>query len=156
MLNLIGEYECKPDAKGRVLLPSSLKKQLATVIDQPFVLKKSVFNKCVELYPIQEWEEVMKKVNGLNRFVKKNIDFIRQFTAGVKLIDVDGSGRILISKDLQAFAGLSGNIIMSSNVSIIEIWDKEEYNKEIDNPEVDFGDLAEEVMGGLNNDADVS
>ena len=156
MLNLIGEYECKPDAKGRVLLPSALKKQLATVLDKGFVLKRSVFNKCVELYPIDEWNDVMKQINTLNRFIKKNNDFIRLFTAGVKLQEVDGSGRILLPKDLKAFAGLEGSIVMSSSVNMIEIWDKDTYEETLNNPETDFGNLAEDVMGGLNNSDDVS
>ena len=105
------------------LLP--LKKQLATVMDQGFVLKKSVFQKCLELYPLSEWNTVMAQVNTLNRFVKKNNDFIRQFTAGVKLLEVDGSGRILIPKDLKGFASLNGTIVMSSAVNMIEIWDKD-------------------------------
>jgi MraZ protein len=156
MLNLIGEYECKPDAKGRVLLPSALKKQLATVLDKGFVLKRSVFNKCVELYPVDEWNDVMKQINTLNRFIKKNNDFIRLFTAGVKLQEVDGSGRILLPKDLKAFAGLDGSIVMSSSVNMIEIWDKETYEETLNNPETDFGNLAEDVMGGLNNSENVS
>ena len=156
MLNLIGEHECKPDAKGRVLLPSALKKQLAPVIDKGFVLKKSVFQKCIELYPLSEWNEVMSKVNGLNRFVKKNNDFIRQFTAGVKLLEVDGSGRILIPKDLKSYAGLSESIVMSSAVNMIEIWDKDTYGKLLDYPETDFGQLAEDVMGGQNEPGNVS
>lgn len=156
MLNLIGEYECKPDAKGRVLLPSALKKQLATVLDKGFVLKRSVFNKCVELYPVDEWNDVMKQINTLNRFIKKNNDFIRLFTAGVKLQEVDGSGRILLPKDLKAFAGLEGSIVMSSSVNMIEIWDKETYEETLNNPETDFGNLAEDVMGGLNNSENVS
>jgi MraZ protein len=156
MLNLIGEYECKPDAKGRVLLPSALKKQLASVLDKGFVLKRSVFNKCVELYPVDEWNDVMKQINTLNRFIKKNNDFIRLFTAGVKLQEVDGSGRILLPKDLKAFAGLDGSIVMSSSVNMIEIWDKETYEETLNNPETDFGNLAEDVMGGLNNSENVS
>ena len=156
MLNLIGEYECKPDAKGRVLLPSALKKQLATVLDKGFVLKRSVFNTCVELYPVDEWNDVMKQINTLNRFIKKNNDFIRLFTAGVKLQEVDGSGRILLPKDLKAYAGLEGSIVMSSSVNMIEIWDKDTYEETLNNPETDFGNLAEEVMGGLNNSENVS
>lgn len=156
MLNLIGEYECKPDAKGRMLLPSALKKQLAPVLDKGFVLKRSVFNKCVELYPVDEWNDVMKQINTLNRFIKKNNDFIRLFTAGVKLQEVDGSGRILLPKDLKAFAGLEGSIVMSSSVNMIEIWDKDTYEETLNNPETDFGNLAEDVMGGLNNSDNVS
>ncbi len=156
MLNLIGEYECKPDAKGRVLLPSALKKQLTTVLNKGFVLKRSVFNKCVELYPVDEWNDVMKQINTLNRFIKKNNDFIRLFTAGVKLQEVDGSGRILLPKDLKAFAGLNNSIVMSSSVNMIEIWDKDTYEETLNNPETDFGNLAEDVMGGLNNSENVS
>jgi len=156
MLNLIGVYECKSDAKGRVLLPAALKKQVATVIDQGFVIKRSVFNTCLELYPVSSWNDVIGQVNSLNRFVKKNNDFIRLFNAGVKLIDVDGSGRILISKDLQQFAGLGNNLVMSSAVNMIEIWDKQKYEEMLNNPETDFGQLAEEVMGGQNQPGDVS
>ncbi len=154
MLNLIGVHECKMDAKGRVGIPSGLKKQLLPLLDQGFVLKRSVFQNCLELFPMQEWEQTMSKVNKLNRFVKKNNDFIRRFTAGVKLVEVDGSGRINIPNDLIGFAGLKSEIVLSASVGTIEVWDKEAYEAAINDPEVDFGDLAEDVMGGLNEEAD--
>ena len=89
----------------------------------------------------------MQKVNKLNRFKKKNNDFIRRFTAGVKFIELDVSGRLLVSKDLIAFAGISKKVVMSSAVNIVEIWDKDNYEKAIDDAVIDFADLAEEVMG---------
>ena len=147
MQNLIGTYECKADAKGRLMLSSALKKQLAPVLQDGFVLKRSVFQPCLELYPIAEWNLLMQKVNKLNRFVKKNNDFIRRFTAGVKVVDLDVSGRILIPKDLQIIAGISKDIVLSSAINIIEIWDKDRYEKAIDDATVDFADLAEDVMG---------
>lgn len=63
-------------------MPSALKKQLMPVMEEGFVLKRSVFQNCLELYPMGEWNHIMKKVNALNRFVKKNSDFVRMFTAG--------------------------------------------------------------------------
>jgi MraZ protein len=95
MTNLIGTYECKIDTKGRVMLPTVLKKQLSAVLENGFVLKRAVFQPCLELYPMEEWNELMQKVNKLNRFNKKNNDFVRRFTAGVKLIELDSSGRLL-------------------------------------------------------------
>ncbi len=154
MLNLIGVHECKMDAKGRVSIPSGLKKQLLALLDQGFVLKRSVFQNCLELYPMQEWEQTMSKVNKLNRFVKKNNDFIRMFTAGVKLVEVDGSGRINVPKDLMTFAGLQSELVLSASVGTIEIWDKARYEETINNPSVDFSQLAEDVMGGLKDDED--
>jgi MraZ protein len=142
------------DNKGRIMIPSPLKKQLLPVVEDGFVLKRSVFQKCLELYPLSEWRLVMGKVNGLNRFVKKNNDFIRMFTAGVKSLELDGSGRLNISNDLIAYAGLKGGIVMSSSVNMIEIWDKDAYERLLNNPEVDFGALAEEVMGNTNQTGD--
>ena len=150
MLNLIGVHECKMDAKGRISIPAALKKQLAPELPDGFVLKRSVFNKCLELYPMQEWNAVMSKIGGLNRFVKKHNDFIRLFTAGVKLIELDGASRIGISPDLKKFADLDSEVVLSAQNGIIEIWDKAAYESAVDVDNEDFGQLAEEVMGGIN------
>ena len=112
-----------------------------------FVIKRSVFNQCLEIHPMQEWNEVVGQVNKLNRFVKKNNDFIRSYMAGLKVVDVDGSGRFLIPKDLLSFAGLQKQIVLSSSVNMIEIWDKDKYESSVAESLKDFGDLAEEVMG---------
>jgi MraZ protein len=157
MLSITGVYECKADAKGRVALPAPLRKQLSTVSDKGFILKRSVFQQCLELYPMPAWEEVMSKVNQLNRFVKKHNDFIRFFSAGVKQIKLDSNARLLIPKDLQQFSGIRSDIVMASAVDIIEIWDKQAYERALSDPNVDFSTLAEEVMGGNSNSpADVS
>ncbi len=150
MINFIGTYECKTDAKGRFLLPAALKKQVTPVMQDGFVLKRAVFQPCLELYPMSEWNKMMDKLNGLNRFNRKHNDFIRRFTAGVKTVEVDGNGRLLIPKDLITFAGITKEVTVSSAVNILEIWDKEKYEAAIDNSLEDFAHLAEEVMG--NND----
>ena len=147
MINLIGTYECKADAKGRLMVPVAFKKQLSPVLQEGFVLKRAVFQPCLELYPMEEWNLLMQKMNKLNRFKKKNNDFIRRFTAGVKVVEIDGTGRLLIPKDLVSFAGITKELVLSSAVNIIEIWDKEQYEKAIDDAADDFADLAEEVMG---------
>lgn len=147
-----GTYECKVDAKGRLMIPSALKKQLAASLQDGFVLKRSVFQPCLELYPMAEWNLMMQKINKLNRFVKKNNDFIRRFTAGVKVVEVDDLGRLLIPKDLVAFSKISKDIVLSSAVNIVEIWDKDLYEKSIAGDDIDFADLAEDVMGNVNDD----
>ena len=153
MKSLIGTYECKVDAKGRLMLPTSLKKQLGSLEDG-FVLKRSVFQTCLELFPMSEWNKMMLKINKLNRFNKKNDDFIRRFTAGVKMIEIDATGRLLIPKDLMVFAQIDKDIVLNSAINIIEIWDKDKYENAIENATDDFADLAEEVMGNLNDDED--
>ena len=151
MINLIGTYECTVDNKGRIMIPAQLKKQLDGVASDPFILKRSVFQNCLELFPSSEWKLMMDKVNKLNRFVKKNNDFIRMYTAGVKSIDLDSNGRILIPRDLITISKLKKHVVLCSSINIIEIWDKDEYEKSINDPKVDFAKLTEEVMG---NDQD--
>lgn len=156
MNTIIGTYECKVDSKGRLMLPAPLKKQLSQEVNEGFVLKRSVFQPCLELYPMSEWNVMMQKINKLNRFVKKNNDFIRRFTAGVKIIEIDATGRLLIPKDLVVFAGIDKDIVLSSAVNIVEIWDKDKYEKSIDDSVMDFADLAEDVMGNLNDEDGIS
>ena len=146
-MNIIGTYECKADAKGRVMFPVALKKQLQKIIGDGFVIKRSVFNKCLEIHPMAEWNKVVGEVNKLNRFLKKNNDFIRSYMAGLKVVEVDGSGRFLIPKDLLDFANLQKQIVLSSSVNMIEIWDKDMYELSVSETLKDFGDLAEDVMG---------
>lgn len=154
MLNLIGTYECKVDAKGRTLVPAALKKQLAPVAADGFVVKRAVFQPCLEVYPMKEWHVLMEKMGGLNRFNRKNNDFIRRFTAGVRVVELDAAGRLLIPKDLMVFAGISKEIVVSSSINIVEIWDKDKYEQAIDDAADDFADLAEEVMGDKNGTID--
>ena len=151
---LIGTYECKVDAKGRLPLPAGLKKQLVGALEDGFVLKRSVFQKCLELHPMTEWNNVMTDVNKLNRFVKKNNDFIRLFTAGLKVVEVDSNGRIQIAKDLSSYAGIDKEVVLSPNAMVLEIWDKDSYERVVDIEELDFASLAEEVMGNVKNDED--
>jgi MraZ protein len=124
------------------MIPSALKKQLSSSLQDGFVLKRSVFQPCLELYPMTEW----------NLMMQKNNDFIRRFTAGVKVVEVDDLGRLLIPKDLVAFSKISKDIVLSSAVNIVEIWDKDLYEKSIAGDDIDFADLAEDVMGNVNDD----
>jgi MraZ protein len=152
VINLIGEHSCKADAKGRVMFPSAFKKKLAPVLEKGFVLKKSIFEPCLELFPMDVWDKTMAEVGSKNRFDRDTNTFIRKFSAGVKLIELDAAGRFLITKDLCDFAGIKKEIIMTGAVDIIEIWNKVDYEKSIDEETVNFTKLTKKVMGNSNSD----
>lgn len=132
------------------MVPSAIKKQLEPVLHEGFVLKRSVFQPCLELYPMQKWNQLMKSMSSLNRFDPKIANFIRQFMAGVKMVEVDSNGRLLIAKDLIRVAEIKKEIVLTSPIDIIEIWDKDKYESAIDTPQEDFAQLAQEVMAGVN------
>ncbi|MEZ4968824.1 MAG: division/cell wall cluster transcriptional repressor MraZ [Flavobacteriaceae bacterium] len=152
MINFIGTYDCKADSKGRVMLPVALKNQMSPVINDGFVVKRSVFQSCLELYPMAEWNLLMQKMNKKNRFKKKNNDFIRRFSAGVKVVEIDATGRLLIPKNLVDVAGITKEVVLSSAINIVEIWDKDNYERVLEETAEDFASLAEEVMGDDDDD----
>ena len=149
MIELIGVQECKVDAKGRLLFPVAIKNQLKAILEEGFVIKRSIFHKCLELYPRSEWNNEVRGVNKLNRFVKKNNDFIRVFMAGVREVELDTTGRLLIPKDLVNFGDIKSEVVLSSSLNRIEIWDKDKYEASISASMEDFSSLAEEVMGNF-------
>lgn len=136
------------------MLPVALKNQITPLVNEGFVIKRSVFRNCLELYPMQEYNLMMEKMNKKNRFIKKNNDFIRRFTAGVKVVEVDSTGRLLIPKNLIAVAGIKKEIVLSSAINIVEIWDKESYEQVLEETAIDFEALTEEVMGTDGDETD--
>lgn len=155
MTNLIGVFELKVDAKGRFVFPSALKKQMEELMSDGFVMKKSIFQQCIELYPIAEWMEETKKVNRLNRFVKKNNDFIRLFMSGSRQVMLDDAGRLLIPRDLMSFSGIAKDLVIASSINRLEIWSKDKYDLTVLQGIKEFENLAEDVMGQLGNESEV-
>ena len=133
------------------MLPVNLKKQLGDHINESFIVKRSVFQNCLELHPFSEWKLTMEKINKLNKFVKKNNDFIRRYNAGVRVIELDNSGRLLIPKELSKQYFSSNELVLTSAINIIEIWDKSRYEKVINDTELDFAELSESVMGNQSD-----
>jgi MraZ protein len=150
MIKPLGNSEVKLDAKGRFLLPARYREILGDVVKEGFVLKRSIFKKCLELFTLENWEHESALVNKLNMFKKKNSVFATQFMAGVRVVELDNSGRLLIPKDLLQYGGLTKDIVLTEINKRIEIWDKAEYERFIAEERDNFGDLAEEVMSDLD------
>lgn len=153
MGNILGTYECKMDAKGRLMFPVQYKNQMGDETKNGFVIKRSIFKKCLELFPIDQWHQETSMVSKLNMFKKKNAEFITKFMAGVKPVELDGTGRLLIPKDLLSYGGITKQIVLTSVVNRIEIWDKTAYETAVDYDSDDFANLAEDVMGEFITDS---
>lgn len=143
MTSYLGEFELKMDAKKRLALPASLKKQLEET--DRFVLNRA-FDKCLNLYPYHIWQEVDAQLTKLNPFVKKERDFIRFVRGGATEIQLDAQGRFVIPGRLMAYANITAEIILSGNGSLIEVWDRDTYDSMLSIDPEDFSNLAEEVM----------
>lgn len=149
MASLIGEYDCKVDAKGRFMFPVDLRKQLDGFFEKGFVVNRNLHQRCLVLYPIGEWEKLNKKLSKLNRLIKANDVFVRKFTGGATNTEPDASGRLLLPKSLIEYANVLNDIKVLGSNNVIEIWDKKLY-EEFLSQEIDIEKLAEDVLGGLN------
>ena len=153
MSGLVGEFEVKLDSKGRFLFPSGLRKQLPANAQRDFMLNKG-FEDCLTLYPITEWEEMSKKLSKMNLFKPENRMFYRLFHQGAKHVSLDNAGRALVPTAHSERVGLSQEVMLIAYNDRIEIWDKSKYFNMIEDNMTDFADLANEVMGDLDETKD--
>lgn len=150
MAGLVGEFEVKLDEKGRFLLPSGLRKQLPSASQRDFMLNKG-FEDCLTLYPLSDWEQISLKLSKLNLFKPQNRMFYRLFHQGAKQLALDNAGRLLIPTAHMERVGLESEVMLIAYNDRIEIWDKSKYFNMIEGNMADFADLADEVMGDLDN-----
>ena len=142
----IGEFDCKLDAKGRVVIPAGLKKQLPKDALGKMVLNRG-FEKCLTFYTRKEWDKELDGLGHLNHFNKKHRMFIRQFSNGATEITVDKASRILIPKKLVEYAEIESEAVFYAYGNRIEIWSKALYDQMMQIDADEFSDLAEDVMG---------
>jgi len=151
MLNLLGEFDCRLDAKGRLVLPALLRKQLGKEADAGFVMNRDVHAPCLVLYPTSVWEKTSQQLRRLNRFVKANAEFIRRFTAGATPVALDPTGRMLLPYALMKEARMGNDIKLIGADDRIEVWSAKAY-ADMRSASVDMSSLSEQVMGALGNE----
>ena len=129
MVKFIGEYSGKIDDKGRMIFPSAFKNLLSDEGDMRFVVKKDIYEDCLEMYTFSEWErqsEVLKsKLNFLNR---DHSAFWRKYMRDRAVVEPDSKlGRISIPKRLLESIGAEKEVVFSGSDHKIEIWAKEKF-----------------------------
>ncbi|MDE3235720.1 MAG: division/cell wall cluster transcriptional repressor MraZ [Bacteroidota bacterium] len=144
-----GEYEVTVDAKGRFLLPGGLKKQLPEG-ESSFILSRG-FEKCLTLYPIKSWEQILAKISQLNDFDPKVRQFRRQFLGGATEVELDSAGRMLLPASLKEYAGLGKDVVIAAALDRFEIWDAAKYKELFEDFSSEaFSELAKDVMSAKN------
>lgn len=146
MSHLIGEFDCKLDTKGRLMVPSGLKKQLPSADADGLVINRG-FEKHLVIYSKAEWDKITAELAQLNQYEKKNREFVRYFTRGASELSLDASGRVLLPKALLEYAGVGSEVVLSCQFNKIEVWAKDAYDAQMDDEPENFSNLAEEVMG---------
>lgn len=150
MSYIFGEFDCKLDAKGRMMIPVNLKKQLPEADREGLFINRG-FEKHLVIYTRKDWLLILDELSKLNQFEKKNREFILYFTRGNVEIIPDAAGRILVPKSLLDYAGIGTDVVLTGNLNKINVWAKDAYDQQLDNEPENFAKLAEEVMGSKAN-----
>jgi MraZ protein len=149
MNQLLGEYPCKIDPKGRLRLPTGLLDQLPAEERENFVVNRG-FEKCLNLYPKKVWDVKSAEVTQLNDFDTKGRLFKRNFFRGATPVKKDSADRLNLPNQLLEYAGITGDIVVAAVDNRIEIWSEEEWEKQMSMSPEEFSELAQEVMGNSN------
>ncbi|WP_316806912.1 division/cell wall cluster transcriptional repressor MraZ [Pedobacter agri] len=154
MTQLLGEFDCKLDAKGRLMVPAALKKQLPNAESEGLIINRG-FEKNLVIYPKNVWDAVVADLAKLNIYDEENRRFVRAFTRGATEISLDAAGRVLLPKSLTEYAGIGSDLVLACQLDRIEVWDKKSYEDIFDDVPENFANLAQKVMGSKKGGADV-
>ena len=154
MSNFIGDYTCKLDAKGRLMLPAAFKKQMQGGNADKFVVKKDIFEKCLVLYPMDEWERQVKLIRKkINPYKKEHNMFLRKFYMGTAEIVLDANNRIVIPKRLIDEIEAGPEVVLAGQNGKIEVWDKAKYES-FELSDEDFAGMAENIFNEFEGDVE--
>lgn len=131
MVTFIGEYTSRIDDKGRMVFPAPLKGMLPPGSDMRFVIKKDLFEPCLQMFTLEEWEHTSAEVKSkLNFFNRQHAIFWREYMRDRDVVEPDAKlGRITVSRGLLDAIGVTKEVVFSGNDFKIEIWAKEEFEK---------------------------
>jgi MraZ protein len=155
MATFIGDYPCKVDVKGRIILPMAFKKQMPADAQDHFVVRKDIFDNCLVLYAMEDWNRQLVKIRkNLNPYNREQNKFMRNFFKGTAELTMDNNNRILVPKRLMDLIGAGRDVVLAGQDGRIEIWAADSYDK-IDMPANEFEDKAEKFLGGVNNEPEL-
>ncbi|HEX2919826.1 MAG TPA: protein mraZ [Bacteroidales bacterium] len=152
MATFIGDYTCKADVKGRIILPAAFIKQIPADEHDHFVVRKDIFENCLVLYAIDDWNDQLLKIRKrINQYNREHNMFIRNFFKGTAELILDSNNRLLIPRRMMEMIGADRDVVLAGQDGRIEIWAADAYNS-IGMPSSDFADLAEKLMGNITGE----
>ena len=140
-----GIHNINLDSKGRLGIPVTYRDHNTALLKVSMVITIDTEENCLLLYPSGIWAKIQSKINELPSFNKNARRIQRLLVGHAEDIDVDSSGRILISKPLREYASLVKKIILIGQGDKFEIWDQNLWNQNVDKwrDEVTSNDDAE-------------
>jgi MraZ protein len=141
-----GQEQYSVDSKGRVAIPSSMRSVLSPEAKGTFTVTRGL-EKCIFLYPLDQWAEIEAEIAELNTFNRESRRFVRRIMRWAKEVSLDKQGRVTLPKSLIEFAGLDDSALILGSFDHIEIWNPDLFEAYLNEDPDDYETLAEQVMG---------
>jgi MraZ protein len=139
------EYECKIDAKGRLVLPAKIKANLPETSGNELVVRRG-FEPCLILYPMIEYKKIYSKIAGLSEFNEEYRKLQRNFFRGSAVVELDNTGRLLIPKMMLGYAQLEKDAVVVGMGNKVEIWNPDQYEDHLISDPIEFSKLAQKYL----------
>ena len=139
------EYDCKLDAKGRLVLPARIKSRLPESSGNELVIGLG-FEKCLVVYPLQEFKKIYSKVAGLSEFNPEYRRLQRNFFRGNTVVELDNSGRFLIPKPMLNYAQLERSVTVIGMGNKVELWNPELYQGQLYKDQNEFSENVQRFL----------
>ena len=127
-----GVTQLSLDAKGRLAIPARYRSELMSTCSGHLIVTVDP-SKCLLIYPQPAWEPIEQKLNNLSSFNPKIRSLQRLLVGNASDVEMDTTGRILVSPPLRQFAGLSKDVVLVGQGAKFELWDEEQWNLQIEN-----------------------
>lgn len=128
MLDLLNEYDCNLDSKGRFMFPAKWRKQLEEVLHQGLIVNRDRQANCLIVYPKPQWDKMYRNIELLAETSRRHREFLRLFIAGATHVELDSTGRFLLPSKLMSFIDVDPKdgkeLTLVGMVKTIEIWKK--------------------------------
>lgn len=142
---LSGEYDCKLDPKGRLVLPAKVKASLPEASGNQLVVLRG-FEPCLVLYPREAWRVIHEKVTALDEFNAEYRQFQRNFLRGMTEIELDSIGRFLLPSSMRRYAGIEKEVVLVGIGNRCEIWDPARYDDFLIKDQESVSQMAQKIL----------
>lgn len=140
-----GQYTYSVDSKGRISIPAKLRKHVTPESNETFVMTQGT-GKCIDVYPLDQWNILVAKVRNLNLFNPEHARFSRMFLYNAFEDTLDSQSRILIPQTLLNHAGIIKDVLILGVSTKIELWNPTEFENYLKSSEETFEQIAARVI----------
>lgn len=132
-----GKYYYTVDEKGRLIIPAPFREIISSNYSTKLYITNAMFDRCLHIYPAEEWVRLEEKVRGLPKMLGDVRTFMRRVIASAQECQLDKQGRVLVPAAHREDAGINGEVVIVGQIEKIELWNRADWDSAVDISTID-------------------